>query len=840
MRRLIATAIAGASARRVATLVVAALAACVPTDGTDSDGVRKVDILLEADTLRPGQQLLARAVATGRNGEVVDAVVSWRSLTPSTLAVSPTGQLFALAPGVGIVRAAVGSVQRERRIELVNPPVATFFVEPESLLMSLPGEALAPAIIPLDAFGEPVVGVPLQFATAAARIATVSGTGTVTPVAVGRTTLRVSYESAAVELPVIVAPAGGLFAPRIDAVTPATIGIGVPFTLRGLRLAAPGGATAVAVDGRAAQLLSVSDTLVTAILPAAAAGCEPSADVAVQVATASGVAAAGLRLELAPRRTLLPRQSLLLANAGDASCVELPGDGRYVVNVLHAARALGADNVAVTVDLLGGNGSSPPTVLAHTPPATRSGDPSALAHLDLLARSRAYAPSPAPSGFAALQVPPVGGIANIRVPDLDDPRLCVAYRSIGARTVYSGTRIAILEDTATVQGLTATLAGQMDALITELGVEAESRILPLVERFGNPLVMDDRLDANGKIVLVLSPALNAMRGGAVMGAVVTCDFFPRASTPASNVGEMLYLQVPDLRRQPDAQRARETWRAEVRGTVAHELKHVVSFAERIARGQPLEEVWLEEATARHAEELFTRALLGLPSNGDAGYAPLRCEALAMLGDGSCAGTPVLMRRNFDGLYRFLSAPALRSPLGGMNTADDSFYGSGWSLLRWAMDHAVLDESAFARALTVNGQSGVANLEARSGRSWDELLLRWSLALITDGRSTLGTPADASLRYPSWDLADIFAGFCADLGACGSDFDPSSAFDREHPLLPLRVDADASVNFTALAPAGFGTLDLGARGADQTWLIRLRNGTGGALPPTLRLAILRVE
>jgi hypothetical protein len=470
--------------------------------------------------------------------------------------------------------------------------------------------------------------------------------------------------------------------------------------------------------------------------------------------------------------------------------------------------------------------------------AVRSAD----AHLRILEASaeavRQARMSPQRASTPSLQIPPVNGIVQVRVPDLTSANLCNSFTTIGARTVYEGRNVAILEDTLSQRGGVPTLAGTMDALYAEIGAEFDDVAWPIAQRFGDPLIMDGRLDANGRVVLVATPRLNEMFSGAILGAVVTCDLFFRTQFASSNVGEVIYLAVPTSNAAGMAAGTRDRWRYEIRGTIAHELKHVVSFAGRVVRNQPLEESWLEEATARHAEEFFARARLGFSATGNVGYGVLDCEARALAGDPECANTPRTLMPHFEGLWDFLSASTARSPLGPTTPGDFSFYGSGWSLTRWALDHATQSEEVLLEQLTSSGQSGVANLEGRIGRSWDDILGRWALASVAEARRATAT--DATLRFPSWNFADVFERLCTDLGSCLSA-SGASRFTRPYPLETVMANVPAfTVAIPDLVPGGFRAVEIAPGAPGSRRLLRLRDLSSPFLPANARLAILRVE
>ncbi len=841
----------------VALVVALLIAGCKETTPPVQNVVREIRIFAPSTTLRPGRAMTVVARPLDAAGELVELPVAWRSVTPELLTVTGAGELAALAPGLAVLEATAAGVTGRLELTLVNPPAVVLRFPSDIIRLTLPGTAATLQGNAFDADGELIIAARFQFSTETPRIATISAAGAITPVAVGLATIAVTLDGIRSARTVQVTPAVTAISPIVTSVSAATITAGVPFTITGQRFGATIAANTVHVDGLIATVTAATQTQLTAVLASAGLPCIPTLTAAVQVTTVGGVGAGSARVQLAPQRSLGIGESLVLTNASSSACNELSaGTGRYLVTVQHAGRALGAGSIALALDGRAGVGDAVVIYEAHnnSDPARVNGVATAparahaRAHGSVLDASgaavrimRAAQLSPAtsaPRRTAALEIPPVNGIVPVRVPDLESASICSNFTTIGARTVFQGTNVVILEDTLSKKGGVPTLAGAMDELYAEVGREFDAVLWPLAQRFGDPLVMDSRLDDNGKVVLVATPRMNDFYEGELLGAVVTCDLFSRAQFAASNVGEMMYLQVPTSLDIGLGHGTRARWSYEIRGTIAHELKHIVSFAGRVVRMQPLEESWLEEATARHAEELFARARLGFSPTGNTGYAALQCESRVLLGDPTCAGTPRAMLPHFEGLWDFLSAPATHSPLGATTAGDVSFYGSAWSLTRWSIDHGTSSEESFLQQLTSSGQSGVTNLEARSGRTWDDILGRWSLALFAETRGA--NVLDATLRLPSWDLANLFAGLCTDVGACGSAFG-AARFTRAQPLRPVVMFApNFSVQTGDLVPGGFAAIEVAPGAAGSRRLLNLRNANGGALPPTARLAIVRIE
>jgi len=801
--------------------------------------VQRVEISTPAPTLRPGRLMTAVARAFNADGGVVELPALWRTLTPALLAVEESGELRALAPGTGIVEAVVGGVTGRLEIPLVNPPAALIRIPSDSILLSLPGSAVLVSAVVFDSVGEEIIAAQVAWSSEAARIAAVSASGLVTPAAVGTTSITAALDGVQVVRTVRVTPVPSATAPIISQLSTTTVLPGVPFTIRGERFGSTIGANTVMVDGLPALVTSASATELTVALSGSGVPCLATRTVAVQVSTSGGVGAGSVRLQVAPQRALAVGDALILPTASAAACNEFAdGTGRYVLALQHGGRALGAGSISLALE--GRAGAGELVTVAAPSASLRLRSSGADAHARILEASAAAVQharaAPAPRPTAALQIPPVNGIVQVRIPDLTSANLCNTFTTIGARNVYEGTRVAILEDTASQRNGAPTLAGSMDDLYAQLGQEFDAVLWPLAQRFGDPLVMDSRLDANNRVVLVATPRLNEMFNGEILGAVVTCDLYSRTQFASSNVGEVIYLQVPTTAAAGIGPGTRDRWRYEIRGTIAHELKHIVSFASRVVRTQPLEESWLEEATARHAEELFARARLGFSATGNAGYGVLDCEVRILSGAPDCAETPRTMLPHFEGLWDFLNSPITRSPLGATSPGDVSFYGSGWSLTRWAIDHSGRAEEMVLQELTASGQSGITNLEGRVGRSWDDILGRWALALAAESRSA--EPADVTLRFPSWNLADVFGGLCTNTDGCVAR---SGRFSRPRPLRPTLVSEPSfTLAINELVPGGFSVVEVAPGAPGTRRLLRLRGANGDPLPPTARLAILRVE
>jgi hypothetical protein len=270
---------------------------------------------------------------------------------------------------------------------------------------------------------------------------------------------------------------------------------------------------------------------------------------------------------------------------------------------------------------------------------------------------------------------------------------------------------------------------------------------------------------------------------------------------------------------------------------------VTAFAERLSRGLPFEEMSWEEGMARNVEELYARTFYGTQVKQHTGYAAsIACEALYVHGGtppASCTGRPVLMFRHFDALYQYLSTPEQLSPLGRTFASDQTFYGSVWSILRWADDNFATSEPQFLHDFTVSPVTGVPNLEARTGHPWEESLGEWSLALYLDDLPGF-TPANARIAMPSWNLPDIFQGMCDVLGPCVSTNNTTQLYPRASPFqarTALFGGFTFSINF--LAGGSFTIFDVNGP-QSGTQLFEVRSAIGGDPPPTFRVAIVRVQ
>jgi hypothetical protein len=383
----------------------------------------------------------------------------------------------------------------------------------------------------------------------------------------------------------------------------------------------------------------------------------------------------------------------------------------------------------------------------------------------------------------------VGDVLNLRVPRLNANAPCSVFDEVPARVVHVGTHAIALEDTL------APLAGRTDATYIDVVREYDRDMHGiLLENFGNPFALGSELANTAQVYMLFTRTVNDAAPG-VAGFVFSGDLFDRSLCNQSNRAAIFYAMVPtDSSASFQVDGGVNTWKWQMRSTIIHEVKHVISFVERLQRGgsgistfRP-EESWLEESTARVSEELWARRVFGYSATERVTYAQsIYCEVRPSWPE--CAGSPLAMRKHYGGVYDYLVSGGSRSPLW---TEDSSFYGSGWSLVRWAIAHSGRGEAAFLRELTQDHtRTGIDNLEARTGKPWSEILPAWSLGMAVSGLAGFA-PSRSDLVYPGWNIASIFQGLNTDFPSRFTRAAPqytalgAGAFTR--PAVPLRGGA----------------------------------------------------
>ena len=617
--------------------------------------------------------------------------------------------------------------------------------------------------------------------------------------------------------------------------------VGEPLHLSGEQLPANASLVRVTLDNVPLPVKGVSvssiEVAVTGDFP-----CRATSPAQLVVEVGSVSFRATLPLRTAQRIDLRPGDSHTMPSVQRSACVELvasagPENAQYVVAVVNTSHEAGA---SPSYTLRGtGLGAMSGLASQEQPPgaaALRSApagplDQPALPHVSddrhahLLDQQRTIAGT-AGAAKALWQARTAlrSGVAMMKraVAEGDTTVLmaingsCHRGHAVKARVVYAGSRAVVLED------VTAPRAGTMDDTYRQIGDEYERVMHPLlVESMGDPLAMNGTMGGDGRVVMLFTRFVNDSMSGTA-GYVSACNFYPRATFGGSNEAAVVYGRVPSLHESPSE------WRRAMRGTVVHEAKHLASFAERLVRGRDFEEPWLEEATARVAEELYARTFVrGAAWRSNTGFAEsVQCEVT------QCDDRPLVMWKHFSGLHAWLrNAGSVRvgqvtGEAGAALSATEANagYASGWALVRWVLDRRATSERDALRVLVAGSSStGLRALASAAGLSEQALLTQWALEI---GTTTALRASAFSVPPSSWGYQDIIGGMASMFPGVFSA-QPLSASRRS-------IGSFALANVTMSGTAQYVTLEGDLSRAGQ--LLHLTTSDSGALG----LAVYRAE
>jgi hypothetical protein len=609
---------------------------------------------------------------------------------------------------------------------------------------------------------------------------------------------------------------------RVLSREPDVLSPGTSATLRWGNFSARANGNAVTIDGVPAAVLHASAGEIQVRVPGRSAfPCGPARPVIVRVTTDGVVQEQTMTLRVGARLALAPGEAALLADTAALGCLELEPGAVFGVAVVNTTTAASAQ----TRFRLRGHAPSANSRTTGAAPqwfAAASGHrdaDAADAHLQVLEASRrlveqlaatprqAAASGPltslAASASAAAPVLRIGDRVRRRVPVLDSGQFgsCTQFVTIDARVVHAGSRALLLEDVA------APVAGMLDTHFAALAAEYETRMLPvLATYFGD--IEAYSVNRDGRVEMIFTRRVNHY--GAA-GFVWAGDLVPPTGCGASNGNETMYIGLPD---QASAIAA---WWRHAPSTVMHEAKHLVAYGERLSRGMNLEESWLEESTARIAEEIWGRSLYGYQQGANATAAEAGCGLRGTTG--ACAGAIHTVNKHFVALRDVFRSPESHTPFGNPTGSDYSFYGNAWWLVRYAADHSGRPEAEFFRALTADRRRGAENLAAHAGIPMSELLGHWHLATLLDDRADFAA-ANSRHRHPSWNSRDVL-----------------TTLAGSFPLNVRSFAGGFAAEVTALRAGAAWYAEI-ASGPGQA--ISLDDAAGAAPPPSLRLGIARLR
>lgn len=504
--------------------------------------------------------------------------------------------------------------------------------------------------------------------------------------------------------------ATAVYAPVLISVHPQSAAVGDTITLTGEHLGAAPAETRVLFDGIRGTIVSISETRIEVTVP----HCVPTRQAQVTVAlgpvmsealpmNVAGADVAPIELDVG--------EVLEISEPDAMECIPLPGHqpgAAYLIIPQNAARVAGQ---GLPIQLVGVTEQTRPVATAEPAPGALAGPrlqryASREVHAEWEAGLRveeralpvtsALRPDMGPA-IRAQETPSIGDRRSFNVYNREKK-----FSQITAAVKYISERAIVYQDVnAPPNGFTDQDFAHFTALF-------DDPIFPTVTgAFGEP----SDVDGNGRIIILFTPVVNELtpRGAAgfVAGFFYGLDLTEGAN---SNRAEIFYSVVPDPGGRYGDPRSRDDILRTVPGVLAHELQHMVHFHERMMRRQAPrpEAVWLSEALAHMAEDLVADTLR---ARGDA------------------AGQQAFQLSNYIRALRYLQGTTGVSVIDVEAPGSLEERGAQWLFLKYLAGH--YGGAELLGALTRTTRTGIENVEAATGRTWDELFGAWTVALWAD-------------------------------------------------------------------------------------------------------------
>jgi hypothetical protein len=398
----------------------------------------------------------------------------------------------------------------------------------------------------------------------------------------------------------------------------------------------------------------------------------------------------------------------------------------------------------------------------------------------------------APSGVNAAVLAAavdVGDTITYRVPNVLVPdRLCQDYFTVRAAVKAVGRNVQIALD------VNAPVNGFSNADFTAIAAEFDDLIYRTDTLwFGSPT----DINRDNRVTILYTPEVNKFTpkgsssyiGGFFWGGdlFTPADYQAAGLTcPQTNAQEIFYLLAADPTGAFSDPRSTGLVRQSTRGTIAHELQHMISQGIRQfnQNADPFEVDWLAEGLSHFAEEVVGRASRGFGESQHLSFNDVRANT---------EDYAAFFQQNLARFAAYLAHPDTSSPISSRADSDLAPRGAAWAIVRYAADQfSPGNARQFTRRLVAGPRKSVTNFAEKAGVPFDLIISGWLIANFADNLAISGL--DQRYSYTSWNMRDAVA------GAIGGTY-------------PLRIETPGAPLATR-AQSGSGVYFLGNRAPSE--------------------------